>query len=79
MGQQQVRNLGMNTWVEYWDRPEDTINNHAQMKTHLKWKEPEPEMVSTRYFPDKKTAMEFCTALNREDKYYTRIKTDGNR
>ena len=65
----------MNTWVEYWHRPEDTINNHAQMKTHLKWKE--PETVSTRYFPDWETAMKFCTALNDEDKYYTRIKTDG--
>ena len=58
----------MNTWVEYWYKL-DT----------LKWKEPESEMVSTRYFPDKKTAMEFCTLLHDEDKYYTRIKTDGYR
>jgi len=60
----------MNTWVEYWPKP---VTN----AWHLKWKE--PETVTTRYFPDKETAMEFCTALNNEDKYYTRIKTDGYR
>jgi hypothetical protein len=56
----------MNTWVEYWPKT-DT----------LKWKE--PEAVTTRYFPDSKTAMEFCTVLHHEDKYYTRIKSDGYR
>ena len=68
----------MNIWVEYWPRPIDvSFNNHAQLKEHLKWKE--PETVTTRYFPAKKTAMEFCTVLHNEDKYYTRIKTDGYR
>ena len=60
----------MNTWVEYWPKP-------VANSWHLKWKE--PETVTTRYFPDWETAMEFCTALNNEDKYYTRIKTDGYR
>ncbi|HIK66363.1 MAG TPA: hypothetical protein EYF95_00155 [Flavobacteriales bacterium] len=60
----------MNTWVEYWPKP---VTN----SWHLKWKE--PETVTTRYFPDKETAMEFCTVLHHEDKYYTRIKTDGYR
>ena len=60
----------MNTWVEYWPKP-------VANSWHLKCKE--PETVTTRYFPDWETAMEFCTALNKEDKYYTRIKTDGYR
>ena len=55
----------MNTWVEYWP------------KTDTKWKEPEAWAI--RYFPDSKTAMEWCTVLHDEDKYYTRIKTDGYR
>ena len=66
----------MNIWVEYWPKPVDnSFNNHAQMKEHLKWVE--PETVTTRYFLDYKSAIEFCTDLHQEDKYHTRVKSDG--
>ena len=46
----------MNIWVEYWSKPVDnSFNNHAQMKEHLKWVE--PETVTTRYFLDYKSAI----------------------
>ena len=67
----------MNIWVEYWPVVYVSTNTHAQLKEHLKWVE--PENVTTRYFPDYKSAMEFCTTIHEEGKYHTRVKSDGYR
>ena len=39
----------MNIWVEYWEKEENSINTHAQIRELAKWKEPDPKKVSRRF------------------------------
>jgi hypothetical protein len=65
----------MSIWVEYWKIPEDTsTNSHAQLKEHLKWKEPENKLC--RYFSDRESAIFFQKNMT-EDGNHSYLKVDG--
>ena len=67
----------MNFWVEYWNDTNKTNNgSHAQMKEQLHWVEPDPNIISRRYFSTMSAATEFAKIIEK-DGQRIRIKQDG--
>ena len=66
----------MNFWVEYWNDINKTDNgSHAQMKEQLHWVEPDPNIISRRYFSTITAATEFSKIVEKEGNM-VRIKQD---
>ena len=66
----------MNIWVEYWNDTNKTDNgSHAQMKEQLHWVEPDPNIISRRYFSTMTDAIEFATTIEKSGQLI-RIKQD---
>ena len=71
----------MNTWVEYWkqkDYRSHTEGSHAQMKEQLHWVEPDPNIISRRYFSTIAAATEFAKTIEKRGQMI-RIKQDGGK
>ena len=71
----------MNIWVEYWKQKDfrsHTTGSHAQMKEQAKWKEPDPEDISRRFFDHQKDAAAFAQRMG-DKGYHAKIKRDGSR
>ena len=67
----------MNFWVEYWDDINKKNNgSHAQMKEQLHWVEPDPNIISRRYFSTISAATEFAKIIEKSGQMI-RIKQDG--
>ncbi len=67
----------MNFWVEYWnDFNKKNNGSHAQMKEHIHWVEPDPKIISRRYFSTMATATEFAKTIEKSGQMI-RIKQDG--
>ena len=67
----------MNIWVEYWKNPNKQNNgSHAQMSENIHWIEPDPNIISRRYFSTKTAAIEFANIVEKEGNM-VRIKQDG--
>ena len=67
----------MNFWVEYWNDINKTVNgSHAQMKEQLHWVEPDPNIISRRYFSTMTAATEFSKVVKKKGNM-VRIKQDG--
>ena len=67
----------MNFWVEYWnDTNKKNNGSHAQMKEQLHWVEPDPKIVSRRYFSTITAATEFARTIEKRG-HMIRIKQDG--
>ena len=67
----------MNFWVEYWNDTNKTDNgSHAQMKEQLHWVEPDPNIISRRYFSTMTAATELAKIIEK-DGQMIRIKQDG--
>ena len=66
----------MNIWVEFWQNPNIENNgSHAQMKEQLHWVEPDPMIISRRYFSTMTAATEFSKVLEKKGNM-VRIKQD---
>ena len=66
----------MNIWVEYWKVHTTEIGSHAQMKEQLHWVEPDPKIISRRYFSTMMAATEFAKTVEKRG-HMIRIKQDG--
>ena len=66
----------MNFWVEYWKVHTTEIGSHAQMKEQIHWVEPDPKIISRRYFSTMAAATEFAKIIEK-DGQMIRIKQDG--
>ena len=67
----------MNFWVEYWNDVNNKNNgSHAQMKEQLHWIEPDPNIISRRYFSTMTAATEFSKVVKKKGNM-VRIKQDG--
>ena len=67
----------MNFWVEYWNDTNKTDNgSHAQMKEQLHWVEPDPNIISRRFFSTMTAATEFSKVVKKKGNM-VRIKQDG--
>ena len=67
----------MNFWVEYWNDVNNKNNgSHAQMKEQLHWVEPDPNIISRRYFSTMTAATEFAKIVKKKGNM-VRIKQDG--
>ena len=67
----------MNIWVEYWnDINKKNNGSHAQMKEHIHWVEPDPKIISRRYFSTITAATEFARTIEKRG-HMIRIKQDG--
>jgi len=69
----------MNIWVEFWQNPNKENNgSHAQMKEQLHWVEPDPNIISRRYFSTMTAATEFAKTIEKSGQMI-RIKQDGGK
>ena len=69
----------MNFWVEYWDDINKKNNDsHAQMKEQLHWVEPDPNIISRRFFSTITAATEFAKTIEKNGQMI-RIKQDGGK
>ena len=67
----------MNFWVEYWnDINKKNNGSHAQMKEQLHWVEPDPKIISRRYFSTMTAAIEVAKIIQKGGQMI-RIKQDG--
>ena len=66
----------MNIWVEYWKVHTTEIGSHAQMKEQIHWVEPDPNIISRRYFSTMTAATEFAKTIEKSGQII-RIKQDG--
>ena len=67
----------MNFWVEYWnDFNKKNNGSHAQMKEQIHWVEPDPKIISRRYFSTIAAATEFSKVVKKKGNM-VRIKQDG--
>ena len=67
----------MNFWVEYWnDFNKKNNGSHAQMKEQLHWVEPDPNIISRRFFSTMTAATEFSKVVKKKGNM-VRIKQDG--
>jgi|TARA_R110000744_G_scaffold308811_3_gene416842 hypothetical protein len=67
----------MNIWVEYWnDTNKKNNGSHAQMREQLHWVEPDPMIISRRFFSTMTAATEFSKVV-KEEGNMVRIKQDG--
>ena len=65
----------MNIWVEYWKNPNKQNSSHAQMSENISWVEPDPMIISRRYFSTITAATEFSKVLEKKGNM-VRIKQD---
>ena len=65
----------MNIWVEFWKVHITEIGSHAQMKEQSHWVEPDPMIISRRYFSTMTAATEFSKVLEKKG-IMVRIKQD---
>ena len=66
----------MNIWVEFWQNPNKENNgSHAQMSENIPWVEPDPMIISRRYFSTITAATEFSKVLEKKGNM-VRIKQD---
>jgi len=65
----------MNIWVEFWKVYTPEIGSHAQMKEQIHWVEPDPKIISRRYFSTMTAATEFSKVLEKKGNM-VRIKQD---
>ena len=65
----------MNIWVEFWKVHTTEIGSHAQMKEQLHWVEPDPNIISRRFFSTMTAAIEFANIVE-EKGNMIRIKQD---
>ena len=65
----------MNIWVEYWKNPNKQNSSHAQMSENIHWIEPDPKIISRRYFSTMTAATEFANIVE-EKGNMVRIKQD---
>ena len=70
-----IGSRNMNIWVEFWKVPTTEIGSHAQMKEQLHWVEPDPNIISRRYFSTITAATQFANVLE-EKGNMVRIKQD---
>ena len=68
----------MNFWVEYWKVHTTEIGSHAQMKEQLHWVEPDPNIISRRFFSTMIAATNFANIVEKKGNM-VRIKQDGAR
>ena len=69
----------MNFWVEYWNVINKKNNgSHAQMKEQLHWVEPDPNIISRRFFSTITAATEFAKTIEKSGQMI-RIKQDGGK
>ena len=61
----------MNVWVEYWN---DSNKNNSSGQLH--WVEPDPNIISRRFFSTMVAATEFAKIIKKEGQMI-RIKQDG--
>ena len=67
----------MNIWVEFWQNPNKENNgSHAQMSENIHWSEPDPNIISRRFFSTITAATEFAKTIEK-DGQMIRIKQDG--
>ena len=66
----------MNIWVEYWKNPNKQNSSHAQMSENIHWIEPDPNIISRRYFSTMAAATEFSKVVKKKGNM-VRIKQDG--
>ena len=66
----------MNIWVEFWKVHTTEIGSHAQMKEQSHWVEPDPMIISRRYFSTMTAATEFAKTIEKSGQMI-RIKQDG--
>ena len=66
----------MSWCVEYWKVEQKVGGSHAQMREQLHWVEPDPKIVSRRYFSTITAATEFAKTIEK-DGQMVRIKQDG--
>ena len=67
----------MNIWIEYWEKSkEPSKNTHAQMRENVKWVEPDPKIISRRYFSTMAAATEFAKIIKKGGQMI-RIKQDS--
>ena len=66
----------MNIWVEFWQNPNKKNNgSHAQMSENIHWIEPDPRIISRRYFPTMAAAIEFARIVEKKGNM-VKIKQD---
>ena len=65
----------MNIWVEFWKVHTTEIGSHAQMSENIHWSEPDPNIISRRYFSTWTAATEFSKIVEKEGNM-VRIKQD---
>ena len=65
----------MNIWVEYWKNPNKQNSRHAQMSENIHWIEPDPNIISRRYFSTMTAATEFSKVVKKKGNM-VRIKQD---
>ena len=66
----------MNIWVEYWKNLNKENNgSHAQMSENIHWIEPDPNIISRRYFSTMTAATEFSKVVKKKGNM-VRIKQD---
>ena len=65
----------MNIWVEYWEVLNTKSGSHAQMSKNPRFIEPDPKIISRRFFSTWTAAAEFTKIIEKEGKM-ARIKQD---
>ena len=70
-----IRSRNMNIWVEFWKVHTTEIGSHAQMKEQSHWVEPDPMIISRRYFSTITAATQFANVVE-EKGNMVRIKQD---
>ena len=70
-----IGSRNMNIWVEFWKVPTTETGSHAQMKEQSHWVEPDPMIISRRFFSTITAATEFSKVLEKKGNM-VRIKQD---
>ena len=66
----------MNIWVEFWQNPNKKNNgSHAKMSENIHWIDPDPKIISRRYFSTMTAATEFSKVVQKKGNM-VRIKQD---
>ena len=70
-----IGSMNMNIWVEFWKVNTTEIGSHAQMKEQSHWVEPDPMIISRRYFSTITAATQFANVVEKKGNM-VRIKQD---
>ena len=70
-----IGSMNMNIWVEFWKVHTTEIGSHAQMKEQSHWVEPDPMIISRRYFSTITAATQFANVVEKKGNM-VRIKQD---